>query len=211
MKFLKSFILGGLLVSVMTQLWASQTLKIDQTDPVKLVDTVSRVVITELDRQREVLKQDPKKVQAFAEQYVLPYVDTQKMARYVMGRYWRQASSSQQQAFIQAFTQTLLRSYANSMLNLKITSFEVTGSQSEGKRGNRMLVSAMVKQADGNETKVQYRVYQDKTTKLWRLYDVIIENISMLLNYRKTYASAFQQKGIDGVIAEMQAKNKSFN
>ena len=184
--------------------------QVDTSDPVKLVKTLSQTVIDELNAQREALKQDPKKIKAFANQYVLPFVDTEKMARYVMGVYWRRATPQQRQAFVKEFTETLLRSYANSMLNLKIKSFEVTGSQPEGRRGDRVIVSSKVIQADGNVSKVQYRAYQDKKTHQWKLYDIVIENVSMLLSYRKTYASAFQQKGIDGVIAEMREKNKGF-
>jgi len=208
---MKQLILGWLFFGLLSgQALAAQTAQVEQRDPVKLVETLSHVVITELNVQREALKHDPKKIKAFANQYVLPYVDTKKMARYVMGVYWRRATLAQQQAFINEFTKTLLRSYANSMLNLKIDAFEITGSQPEGKRGDRVIVSSKVKQADGNVSKVQYRAYQDKKTHLWKLYDVVIEGVSMLLNYRKTYASAFQQKGIDGVIAEMHAKNKDF-
>ncbi len=208
---MKQLILGWLFFGLLSgQALAAETAQIEQKDPVKLVETLSHVVITELNKQREALKQDPKKIKTFANQYVLPYVDTKKMARYVMGVYWRRATPAQQQAFIKEFTKTLLRSYANSMLNLKIDTFEITGSQPEGKRGDRVIVGSKVKQADGNVSKVQYRAYQDKKTHLWKLYDVVIEGVSMLLNYRKTYASAFQQKGIDGVIAEMHAKNKDF-
>lgn len=208
---MKQLMLGWLLFGFLSgQALAAQTTQIEQRDPVKLVDALSHVVISELNKQREALKQDPKKIRAFANQYVLPYVDTKKMARYVMGVYWRRATPAQQQAFINEFTETLLRAYANSMLNLKIDVVEITGSQPEGKRGDRVIVSTKVKQADGNVSRVQYRAYRDKKTHFWSLYDVVIEGVSMLLNYRKTYAVAFQQKGIDGVITEMRAKNKDF-
>ncbi|GAB6034516.1 MlaC/ttg2D family ABC transporter substrate-binding protein [Galenea microaerophila] len=207
-RILLSCLFGwGLIVSTVN---ATADVQVDQTDPVKLVQTLSQTVITQLNAQREELSNHPQKIKAFANQYILPYVDTEKMARYVMGRYWRIATPAQQKAFVHEFTVTLLRSYANSMLNLKIKSFEVTGVSPEGSRGDRVIVSSQVVQADGNVSKVQYRAFQDRKTHLWKLYDVVIEGVSMLLNYRKTYATAFQQKGIEGVISEMCAKNKEF-
>lgn len=205
----RGFLIGAVALVMSLSGWV-QAGQVDTSDPVKLVKSLSQTVIDELNAQREALKQEPKKIKAFANQFVLPYVDTEKMARYVMGRYWRQATAQQRQAFVKEFTETLLRSYANSMLNLKIKSFEVTGFKPEGRRGDRVIVDSKVTQADGNVSKVQYRAYRDKQTQRWELYDVVIENVSMLLSYRKTYASAFQQKGIDGVIAEMRQKNQGF-
>jgi phospholipid transport system substrate-binding protein len=205
-KSLFAQFLGWALMMLMAPM-ANATV-VDQSDPEKLVSTLSKVVIDNLNEQRESLKGHPQRIKNFANTYVLPYVDTAKMARYVMGTYWRQASPAQQEAFVKEFTETLLRSYANSMLNLNIKQFEVKGAQPEGR--GRVIVSSVVTQSDGNVTKVQYRAYLDKKSNKWKLYDVVIEGVSMLLNYRKTYASAFQQKGIDGVIAEMRAKNQDF-
>lgn len=71
----------------------------------------------------------------------------------------------------------------------------------------RVTIASVVVQADGNKTDVVYRAYLNNKTQQWFLYDVAIEGISMLLNYRKAYGSEFSKKGIDDVIADMEAKN----
>lgn len=180
--------------------------QVDQSNPKDMVKELSQEVLKQLDLRREELSADPKKVRAFANQYVLPYVDTPKMARYVMGQYWREASSAQQEAFIEAFTNTLLRSYSNSLLKLKVSKIDVT--RVEEPRDDRASVTTEVTQADGNRSKVIYRAYLNKHTHKWMLYDVTIEGVSLLLNYRKSFASEFDQKGIDQVIASLQEKNK---
>jgi phospholipid transport system substrate-binding protein len=129
------------------------------------------------------------------------------MARYVMGQYWKQASASQQKAFTEAFTNTLLRSYAKSILKLRVTKIVV--SKMVETRPGRASVSTEVTQADGNVSTVVYRAYLNKNDQKWFLYDVSIEGISMLLNYRKSFASEFQKKGIDEVIAGLNAKNNA--
>lgn len=180
--------------------------QVDQSNPKDMVKELSQEVLKQLDLRREELSADPKKVRAFANQYVLPYVDTPKMARYVMGQYWREASSAQQEAFIEAFTNTLLRSYSNSLLKLKVSKIDVT--RVEEPRDDRASVTTEVTQTDGNRSKVIYRAYLNKHTHKWMLYDVTIEGVSLLLNYRKSFASEFDQKGIDQVIASLQEKNK---
>lgn len=179
---------------------------ISQQEPEKLVKELSQAVIEQLDTHRQKFEENPVEIKRFADEYVLPYIDTPKMARYVMARFWEQASVAQQDAFVNAFTNTLLRSYSTSILKLKVTNMVVLKSMETHK--GRVSVTTEVTQDDGNVTKVDYRLYLNSDDQKWYLYDVSIEGISMLLNYRKSYASEFQKKGIDGVIASLQQKNE---
>jgi len=179
---------------------------VNQSDPKAMVEELSSRVLTKIEEDREALNSDPQKVKDFANQYVLPYIDMPRMARYVVGLYWNQASNSQKQAFTNAFTDSLLRSYSKSILKLKVTQIDVTKSQ-QSKKG-RASITTEVTQADGNRSKVVYRAYFNKKSQKWMLYDVSIEGVSMLLNYRKTFASEFDKKGIDKVIADLEQKNQ---
>ncbi len=179
---------------------------VNQSDPKAMVEELSSRVLTKIEEDREALNSDPQKVKDFANQYVLPYIDMPRMARYVMGLYWNQASNSQKQAFTNAFTDSLLRSYSKSILKLKVTQIDVTKSQ-QSKKG-RASITTEVTQADGNRSKVVYRAYFNKKSQKWMLYDVSIEGVSMLLNYRKIFASEFDKKGIDKVIADLEQKNQ---
>ncbi|MDX1352061.1 MAG: ABC transporter substrate-binding protein [Thiomicrorhabdus sp.] len=182
---------------------------IKQDDPQQMVLDLSNKVVAELNTNREVLESDPREVKKFATSFVLPYIDTEKMARYVMGKHWRTASDQQKTDFVDAFTNTLIRSYSQSLLKLKIDSVEVKNAQIE--KPGRVTVASSVTQSDGNKSDVIYRVYLNKSTQKWMLYDVAVEGISMLLSYRKAYDSDISKKGLDEVITEMQTKNADFN
>lgn len=182
---------------------------VDQTDPEKMVRDLSNQVIYELNANRAVLEKEPSQVKLFANNFVLPYIDTEKMARYVLGRTWRTATQQQKDAFTNAFTDTLIRSYSQSLLKLKIESVEVLPARLE--KPGRVTVTSSVTQADGNKSDVIYRIFLEKTTAKWMLYDVSVEGISLLLNYRKAYGSEIGKKGLDAVIAEMREKNQDFN
>ncbi|NPA72820.1 MAG: ABC transporter substrate-binding protein [Gammaproteobacteria bacterium] len=182
---------------------------VSQTEPSEMVQALSEELIDALNKDRAELESNPASVKVFANRYVLPYIDTAKMARYVMGRYWRTATDEQKSAFSQAFSDTLIRSYSKSLLKLNIESVN-TKPAKPGKPG-RVTIASVVVQADGNKTDVVYRAYFNKKTEKWMLYDVAIEGISMLLNYRKAYGSDFAKKGLDKVIEEMNAKNRIFN
>lgn len=176
--------------------------------PDEFIDNLTHALWQDLEQNRERFAQDPKALKAFAEEKVLPHVAVEKMARYAMGKFWRQANKDQQQRFVSAFQDMLLRSYANTLLSLKIQSMKVT-KVVPGKRG-RYQVEQQVIRENGPETKVVYRVYWDKKAQRWKIYDVVAENVSLLLNYRKVFTAELQKKGIDQVIEELEAKNQAF-
>lgn len=181
---------------------------VSQKEPQKMVDELSQVVLVAFNEQRTELEADASKILVFANKYILPYVDTEKMARYVMARYWKMATAEQQENFTREFTNTLLRSYAVSLLKLKIEKVEVKPLTVE--KPGRVVVPSLITQADGNVTDVSYRAFLDDKSGNWMLYDVTIEGISMLINYRKTYASEFSSKSIVQVIDDMKQKNDAF-
>lgn len=194
----------GLLALLAT---SSVQAQINQSDPKAMIQQLSQSVLEHIAAKREVLIKDPHQVKVFADQYILPYVDTPKMARYVMGQYWRTATTEQQQAFSEAFKNTLLRSYSQSLIKLKVSKIKV--NRVEEPRKGRATVMTDVTQSDGNITSVIYRAYFNKHSQKWMLYDVTIEGISLLLNYRKIFAAEFETKGIDKVIADLREKNKA--
>jgi len=192
-------------------LYSASTLAVNipQDDPKRLVHELSQSLVDAIDANRQKFEENPSEIKRFADENVLPYIDTPKIARYVMAQFWKQASEEQQNAFVEAFTNTLLRSYSTSILKLKESRMVVLNAIETHK--GRVSVATEVTQNDGNVTKVVYRLFLNGDDQKWYLYDVSIEGVSMLLNYRKSYASEFQKKGIDNVIAALQEKNRQSN
>jgi len=179
-----------------------------QTDPGAFIDRLTHDLWKKLEHNRQLFKQDHRALKVFAEKEVLPHVAVEKMARYAMGRHWRSATPAQRERFVRAFQDMLLRSYANTLLHLQIQDLKVDRVV-PGKRG-RYQVEQTVRRADGTDARVVYRLYWDKKANAWKIYDVVAENVSLLLSYRKVFDSELQKKGIDRVIEEMEAKNRSF-
>jgi len=204
-KQLWLMVMAGFLWAGMAQANSLTGANIDQSDPKKMVYTLSNEILDVLNTHRAELEASDEAVKQFADAYVLPYVDTEKMARYATGRYWRTASKAQQDAFVAEFTQMLINSYSKSFLKLQISGVEVGEVTQE--RPGRVTVASVVTQSDGNKTDVVYRAFQDRSSSKWYLYDVAIEGISTLISYRTQYDSEIGKKGMDAVIADLKALN----
>ena len=184
-------------------------IKLNQQDPQQMVVGLSTSVLDEIKARADELSDNPSAIRQFADQNILPYVDTARMARYVVGRYWRTASEQQQQDFVEQFTLTMMRSYSQSILKLNVRSIDVAKPLPDGE--NRVIVSSKVTQDDGSTAEVTYRIFKEASSGKWLIYDVVVENISLLVNFRQSYATDIERRGFDEVILAMKERNKSFN
>jgi phospholipid transport system substrate-binding protein len=149
---------------------------------------------------------DKKTLRELAEKKVVPNFDFRAMTQLAVGRHWREASPAQQKALEDAFRTLLVNTYTAS-LNVAATGKEsVEVKPSEPKPGEiDVIVRTLVRTPNRQPIPVDYRM--TKGPDGWKVYDVIVENLSLVTNYRSSFASEIQRSGIDGLIKALQAKN----
>lgn len=199
----------GLSLGLLASLASADRIVLDQKDPHKMVLGLSTLVLDELQARSDELVNNPTAIREFANENILPYVDTARMARFVAGRHWRTAQEQQQQAFIEQFTLTMMRSYSQNILKLNVRSVEVGSALPDG--DNRVIISTRVTQEDGSKAELSYRIFKEAASGNWLIYDVIVENISLLVNFRESYSTDIERRGFEEVILAMKERNKSFN
>lgn len=173
--------------------------------PDQLVRETADQVISELTANREALENNPEKLYRMVNEIVLPRFDFERMARYVLGRNWNDASDQQKQAFIKEFRTLLVRTYATAL-------FEYTGQEivykpfhmEEGDR--RAVVKTEVQPADGPAIPIEYALLQSDDE--WKVYDVRIDGLSLVTNYRSQYGRILQRQGMDALISQLAEKNE---
>ena len=159
----------------------------------------------------DAVKADPKALQGdttaitgIVRQYALPYVDMNKTTRLAAGRYWRQASAAQQADLIQAFTGTLIRTYSGAFTRVTsgtvITMLPFRGDDA----ADDAVVRTTVSQPNGSPIGVDYRL--EKTPDGWKVYDLNVEGIWLIQNYRNQFAEQINRSGIDGLIEALNAQ-----
>lgn len=162
----------------------------------------------------EVLKvirttRDKNELRQAAEQKVLPHFDFRAMTQLAVGQHWRQATPQQQKALEDAFRQLLVNTYTAS-LDVAATA---TGNESVEVKPvtlrpgeNDVIVRTVVRTANRPAIPVDYRM--TRTPNGWKVYDVIVENLSLVTNYRSSFSSEIGRSGIDGLVRALQSKNK---
>jgi phospholipid transport system substrate-binding protein len=173
-----------------------------ETSPDALVKSTADEVLTVIRTTK-----DKKALREAAEQKVLPHFDFRAMTQLAVGRYWRDATPAQQKALEDAFRQLLVNTYTAS-LNVASTGKEsIEVKPAEAKPGeNDVVVRTLVRTPNRPQPiPIDYRMTKGRDG--WKVYDVIVENLSLVTNYRSSFASEIQRSGIDGLIKVLQAKN----
>ena len=194
----------GVLSLLLSLAWMSVTAaSIAEQDPVLQAKKVADQLITRIEQERKQLETDTVRVNQLANELVFPSVDVSKMARFVMGASWRSASPEQQQSFVDLFKKILLNSYARSFLKLQIDRIDFAASRA-GASGKDVEIPATVFEKSGNAIPVIFRLFP--TGDSWKIYDVEIQGVSLLLNYRSVYAKDIDQKGLPAVLEQMRVQ-----
>jgi phospholipid transport system substrate-binding protein len=150
---------------------------------------------------------DERALREAAEKKVLPHFDFRAMTQLAVGRHWREASPAQQNALENAFRTLLVNTYTTSLNSANLSSAEAVEVKPVDTKGqNDIVVRTTVKTTGRQPIPVDYRM--QKGPDGWKIYDVIVENLSLVTNYRSSFASEIQRSGIDGLVKALETKNR---
>ncbi|MCB1856684.1 MAG: ABC transporter substrate-binding protein [Gammaproteobacteria bacterium] len=195
-------LLGALLMFIAAFVMSAQV----REDPLEVVRSTADQVLERVVSQRAELEAAPRKVYELVNQIVLPRFDFTYMSRLVLGRYWQRASTTQQQEFTTEFRELLVRTYATALLNysgqeivylpLRMNADETT-----------VKVNTRVQASGAPPIPIDYSLYLSSSGR-WLVYDVAIDNISLVSQYRNSYATQIKRFKMDGLIDNMKKLNR---
>ena len=174
--------------------------------PDVLARSVTDEVLKVIRADKELQAGNHKKVVELIETKVAPHFEFTSMTRLAMGRNWSQASADQKKALTQEFRMLLVRTYTTAFTQYKDQSIEYRPLKLAPDETD-VVVKSLIKQSSGQPVTVDYRM--EKTDRGWKVYDVKIEGISLVENYRGTFNSEVQRSGIDGLIKTLGDKNRA--
>lgn len=174
--------------------------------PEALVKQTTDRVLDALEKNKAQIKQDPRAVLGIVKDIVLPHFDFELMSRLVLARNWRSASPEQQKQFVDEFRQLLIRTYGTSLSEYSGQKVEFLPTQPEPDP-KRATVRTQIRQAGGPPIPITYHLRQ--TGSGWKVFDVVIEGVSLVQNYRTSFAAEVQQRGMDGLIERIRERNQN--
>jgi len=136
---------------------------------------------------------------------IVPYFDFRRMSRWVLARYWRTANPTQRTAFTAQFTDLLVRTYATALLSYSGQRIAYLPYHEDAGGDHAMVKTLVIENNGGANIPIDYMFIHDKIG--WKVYDVTIDGVSLVTNYRSVYASKIRRDGLDGLIASMKRVN----
>lgn len=171
--------------------------------PDQIVRETADALAARVDGHQQQLEANPAELYALVDKIFLPVFDTRYAGQLVLGKHWRTANEAQRKEFIDAFYDFMLRSYARYVLRFEKDSVKFLSGPAAAPDAERIVVKTEMQLADGTKLPVHYSFRQTKTG--WRAYDVRIEGISYVQNYRNQFSAEIGAKGIDAVIARLKS------
>lgn len=178
----------------------------DDMAPDVLVRTVSSDVLEIVRQDKDIQSGNIHKAVELAEAKVLPHFDFVHMTRLALGKEWRKASPDQQTVLVQEFRTLLVRTYSKAFVEYRNQAIDYKPFKMKPTETD-VLVRTAVKQPGGKPVQIDYNL--DKTDQGWKVYDISVAGVSLVTNYRSTFAEEVSAGGIDGLISSLRQKNKN--
>ena len=172
--------------------------------PEDLVRKVTQDILDSIKSDRQLAAGDKQKALKLAEEKILPHVDFEETTRLAVGRAWAQATPEQKAKLVEEFRRMLVRTYSAAVdayrgQTMKVLPVRLKPGDSDVTVHNRYL------RPGANPVTVDYQMR--KTGQGWKIYDLVVEGVSLMLTYRSEFDVVVKQEGIDGLIKRLAQKN----
>jgi phospholipid transport system substrate-binding protein len=172
--------------------------------PDVLARTTTQEVLAVLKQDKDIQNGNSAKILQLVEARVLPNFDFNRMTQLAVGKHWPRATARQKQALVTEFRNLLVRTYSASLtaFSNQTVEFKPLAMKPDA---TDVTVRSEIRQPGGQPIPIDYSMY--KTAFGWKVYDVSIDSVSLVTNYRASFATTIRQQGIDGLIKTLAAQS----
>jgi phospholipid transport system substrate-binding protein len=178
-----------------------------EASPDVLIKNVTNEVLDIVRKDKEIQSGNTKKAMELIEAKVLPHFNFTRMTQLALARDWRQANPSQQKVLTDEFRALLVRTYSKAITEYKNQTIDFRPFSAKPGETDVRVRTEIKQSGAGKNIELDY--YLEKSGAAWKVYDIEVGGISLVTNYRESFASEVRNNGIDGLVKSLQAKNKS--
>lgn len=181
-----------------------------ETPPDALVKGVTEEVLAELRSDPDIRSGSPRRAVEIIETKIAPHFDFSRMTALAVGQGWNEADAEQRRRLTEQFRTLLVRTYANALTayrNQRVA-FSPPG-RSPGGAADEVTVRSRILQPGARPVELDYTLGRSGDT--WKVHDVTIAGISLVTNYRGSFGAEIGRGGVEGLLAALEAKNRSLD
>jgi phospholipid transport system substrate-binding protein len=179
-----------------------------EVPPDVLVKNVTTEVVELITKDKEIRSGGRAKLIEVIETKVLPHFNFGSMTALAMGQNWNKATPEQKKRLVEEFRTLLVRTYASALAAFSEQRFDFRPLRARP-TDTDVTVNVRVHQSGAQPVPIDYSM--EKTASGWKVYDVMIGGVSLVANYRTEFNSMVRDSGIEGLIKNLQAKNRSLD
>jgi phospholipid transport system substrate-binding protein len=172
--------------------------------PDELVKKVTDDVLAAVKSDKQLAAGDKQKALKLAEEKVLPHIDFEEATRLAVGRSWREATPEQKKKLTDEFRRMLVRTYSSAISSYEGQTMKVQPVHMKPDDTDVTVRNQYIRPG-GKPVQLDYQMH--KTDQGWKIYDIVVEGVSLVLTYRSEFDAVVKQQGIDGLIKRLADKN----
>ena len=172
--------------------------------PEDLVKRVTQEVLDAVKGDAQLAAGDRQKMLKLAEDKVLPHIDFGEAARLALGRSWAKATPEQRKQVVAEFRAMLVRTYASAIDSYRGQTLHVLPVRMKPADTDVTVRNRYVRPG-ATPVMIEYQMH--KTAQGWKIYDIVVEGVSLVITYRSEFDAVVKQDGIEGLIRRLTEKN----
>ncbi|KHT06382.1 phospholipid-binding protein MlaC [Pectobacterium brasiliense] len=180
----------------------------DQTNPYRLMNEAAEKTFDRLKNEQPKIKQNPDYLRTVVREELLPYVQVRYAGALVLGRYYKDATPAQRDAYFKAFEAYLEQAYGQALAMYNGQTYEIAP---EKPLGDADIVSIRVTIIDNGgrpPVRLDFQWRKNSKTGNWQAYDMIAEGVSMITTKQNEWAAILRQNGVDGLTKHLESSAK---
>jgi len=174
------------------------------------LQTPENVVVSTNDQVLQVLREaeagkNPQSAYDMIDHLIVPHVDFKQMSQWLLGEHWSSATAGQKESFTNEFRKLLVKTYATTFQQYAKEKIAYLSGQAP-EHANVATVKSQVIKDSGTPVSIDYRLHQQDGE--WKVFDVVVDGVSLVKNYRVMFDQEIANTGLDGLISALSAHNQ---
>lgn len=177
-----------------------------ETAPDALIRNVTEEVLAAIREDKAIQAGDARRIAALVDAKILPHFDFRRTTQIAVGAAWRRATPEQQEALTREFKALLVRTYSSALAAYRDQSIEVLPLRA--KPGDtEVTVRSRVRRTGAEPVLIEYDM--EKHDAAWKVFDIRVAGVSLVATYRTSFAEEIRNRGIEGLLSTLAAKNRT--